>query len=152
VLAEQREIGQSVRVSTTDEGAARTLRPGVRVKVVRDPRWAGPWPAEPLGIIEPIFGEASHVVSGGIPSDWPRRADGTLHEFMVLFDEPQRDGDGDGPYPAALIWETYLLPIGEGEVDYGPDAQDRRSRLDKALRAVMEHPEVGERRTGQPYT
>jgi hypothetical protein len=63
---------------------------------------------------------------------------------MVVFDEPQRDGDGDGPYSSAVIWETYLVPIAEGEVDDAPDAQERRAARDRALRAVLEHPEGGE--------
>jgi hypothetical protein len=31
-----------------------------------------------------------------------------MREFMVFFDEPQIDGDGMGPYYAAVIWEKYL--------------------------------------------
>jgi hypothetical protein len=33
---------------------------------------------------------------------------GPMREFLVRFDEPQRDGDGAGPYYAAVIWEKYL--------------------------------------------
>ena len=118
------------------------ISPGARVKVLRDPRWVGPWPAEPLGTVEPIMGKPFNLVAS-MPSDWPRREDGTLREFMVVFDEPQLDGDGDGPYEAAVIWETYLTPVVGGSVDDTPAARDRRIGRDHALRYVMEHPGEG---------
>jgi hypothetical protein len=62
---------------------------------------------------------------------------------MVVFDEPQLDGDGDGPYRAAVIWETYLLPVSEGEVNDDVEARQLRQLRDAALRAVLEHPESG---------
>jgi hypothetical protein len=41
--------------------------------VLRDPRWAGPWPNDPTGRIEPILGEAFRVVpESAIPAAWPR--------------------------------------------------------------------------------
>jgi hypothetical protein len=36
--------------------------PGRRVKVVMDPQWTGPWPAEPLGVIVPIMGEPYQTI------------------------------------------------------------------------------------------
>ena len=63
---------------------------------------------------------------------------------MVIFDELQRDGDGDGPYEAAVIWETYLQSIDEGRVDNTDEARQRRAARDEALRSVLEHPERGE--------
>ena len=141
-----RQLAEDVGVSDLDERAD-ALRPGMRVKVLRDSRWNGPWPAEPTGTIEPVLGKPFRVVSpGAVPSDWPRRADGSVREFMVVFDSPQRDGDGDGPYSSAVIWETYLMPVGVGEVDESPDARTQRSARDRDLQAVLDHPEQGEQR------
>jgi hypothetical protein len=123
------------------------LRPGARVHVRRDERRNGPWPAEPTGTIETVLGQPFQAVTPRvIPTDWPRREDGTLREYMVVFDEPQTDGEGDGPYRAAVIWETYLEPLDE-PIGSGPppDLALRKAR-DAALRAVLEHPEVGEPR------
>jgi hypothetical protein len=33
---------------------------------------------------------------------------GSMPEYMVQFDEPQLDGNGAGPYYAAVIWAQYL--------------------------------------------
>ncbi len=38
----------------------------------------------------------------------PDEGRGPMHEFLIRFDEPQYDGDGAGPYYAAVIWEKYL--------------------------------------------
>jgi hypothetical protein len=31
--------------------------------------------------------------------------------YWVVFDDPQYDSDGDGPYRKALIWDRYLRPL-----------------------------------------
>jgi len=133
-------------LASNDRPGGDALGPGVRVKVRRDPAWAGPWPTEPLGTIEPFLGESFRlVVESSIPQASPRRDDGSLREFLVIFDEPQLDGDGGGPYEGAVIWETYLEATDDGPVSDTPTVQERAARGD-ALRAVLEHPERGERR------
>jgi hypothetical protein len=62
---------------------------------------------------------------------------------MVVFDEPQLDCEGDGPYQAAVIWETFLLPVSQGEVNDDIDARRRRELRDEALRTVLENPGSG---------
>lgn len=114
-----------------------SLRPGVRVKVRRAPDWSGPWPTEPLGIIEPFLGQPFRLVDRVRPAG-QRRRERMLREFWVVFDEPQTDGDGDGPYRAAAIWETYLEPIGEGVIDDTPEAQQAREAIDQAWRELSE--------------
>src|ERR1700728_3575703 len=80
------------------------LSPGRRVKVVRDPEWPGPWPAEPLGVIEPIMGEPYQTIDLRISAiNVPSSDRRIMREYLVQFDEPQRDTDGDGPYSAAVI-------------------------------------------------
>jgi hypothetical protein len=34
-----------------------------------------------------------------------------MPEYLVRFDEPQLDGEGQGPYYAAVIWEKYLRRV-----------------------------------------
>lgn len=89
------------------------VRPGARVKVIRDPRWAGPWPSEPTGVIDPDADFPIRVLDlAAMPEvNVPDADRGPMREFLVRFDEPQRDGDGAGPYHAAVIWEKYLQPI-----------------------------------------
>jgi hypothetical protein len=128
-----------------EDGDAGRLRPGVRVKVESDPRMAGTWPGAPTGIIEPFLGEAFRVVPvSSQPPTVPRPfGRDFLREYWVMFDAPQDDGSGDGPYSAASIFECYLEPIGEAELDVSPEASKRREGYDAALREVMEHPERG---------
>jgi hypothetical protein len=110
------------------------LGPGVRVRVRRDPAWDGPWPSEPTGTIEPVLGEPFRLVE---------HRNGTVREFMVVFDEPCLDADGDGPYEAAVIWEQYLEPLEMDEVPPSAESLDRRRTRDEALAAVLAHPEQG---------
>lgn len=86
------------------------VRPGARVKVVKDSQWEGPWPDEPIGIIDPDADFPVRVLDlATMPEITVPDADrGPMREFLVRFDEPQRDGDGAGPYTSAVIWEKYL--------------------------------------------
>ena len=113
------------------------LGPGWRVKLRLDPNWRGPWPGEPLGVIEPILGEPYRLVDAVGGGEFER-------EYMVRFDEPQMDGDGDGPYRAAVIWGRYLQPVEFVGRDESPENLARVGRDDEALRAVIEHPERGQ--------
>ena len=38
--------------------------------------------------------------------------DGVRRSYWVLFDEPQYDPDGDGPYIAAEVLDKYLESVG----------------------------------------
>jgi hypothetical protein len=125
-------------------------KPGDRVRVVRDPAWNGPWPAEATGIVEPILGKPFRVINTTDASfnvaDDER---GEVREFMVRFDEPQLDVEGDGPYRAATVWEKYLVVLDDRPVK--ETRSDRRARRvrDRALKEVIQHPERGEA-IGQP--
>lgn len=58
-----------------------------------------PWPGEPSGVI---------VRSGGsaLAGVWGRG--GGARMWWVEFDEPQRNSDGDGPFPSAQVHERFL--------------------------------------------
>jgi hypothetical protein len=77
------------------------LRSGVRVRAIKDPESGGPWPDEPLGVIEPALPDQLFVIS---QTKW-----GTVREYKVRFDAPQQDAQGQGPYVAAVIWQQYLV-------------------------------------------
>ncbi len=86
----------------------------MRVKVLRDAGWNGPWPAEPEGVIHP---DADCPVRAIDLSEMPEvqvdaEGRGPMREFMVLFDKPQTDGDGAGPDYSSVIWEKYLRLAG----------------------------------------
>lgn len=101
--------GQRVRASWRQVIVRATLRPvttedalsaGTRVRVRRDPTYGpGPWPAEPLGTITDAFEPHAVGVSTTAGNEWT---------YMILFDEPQRDVDGDGPYRASQVLARYL--------------------------------------------
>lgn len=80
----------------------RAMAPGTRVTVVQDPSWAGPWQAEFRGVIddfqppEPVGHAMAH--SGEL-------------SYWVVFDGPEYDSDGCGPYCKAQIWDRYLKPV-----------------------------------------
>ncbi|MFJ4798377.1 ferrous iron transport protein A [Kitasatospora purpeofusca] len=80
---------------------AAALAPGSRVTVIRDPAWDGPWQVEFLGT----------VADTGAPEpvDNPRAQAEEL-SYWVVFDEPQYDSGGSGPYRGAQIWDRYLRP------------------------------------------
>ncbi|MFD7398616.1 ferrous iron transport protein A [Streptomyces virginiae] len=83
------------------EWPSAALPAGSRVVVVRDPSGDGPWREEFLGTIDSMGAPE--------PVEHPRARAGEL-AYWVAFDEPQYDGDGDGPYRKALIWDRYLRP------------------------------------------
>lgn len=120
------------------------LQVGQRVRVIRDPDWPGPWPDEPIGVIEPILGEAFRVVDLTVSSinvpDSDRRL---MREYLVQFDEPQIDTSGDGPYSAAVIWEKYVTPFGDITPDFTDESVLRRRMRDEALEQVMNSPGEG---------
>jgi hypothetical protein len=33
-----------------------------------------------------------------------------MPEYLVRFDQPQIDCEGDGPFDSAVVWEKYLRP------------------------------------------
>jgi hypothetical protein len=117
---------------------------GQRVRVIRDPDWPGPWPQEPLGVVEPIMGAAFETVDLTSPAfrvpDSDRRL---MREYLIRFDEPQLDSSGDGPYRAAVIWEKYVVPEGDISMDLSDEAVLRRAKDDEALRQVIESPGDG---------
>jgi len=57
------------------------------------------WPAEPSGIIVRSAGSALQGV-------WGRASGGRL--WIVEFDEPQTNAQGDGPFATASLHEKYL--------------------------------------------
>lgn len=90
------------------------LRPGDRVRVVKDPAWNGPWPAEPFGVIDRDADAPIRVLDlAAMPEVVvPDEDRGPMPEYLVRFDEPQLDGDGQGPYVSAVIWAKYLRRAG----------------------------------------
>jgi len=74
----------------------------------------------------------------------PASEKGPTREYMVVFDEPQLDTDGDGPYSVAVIWEKYLRPLGEAGAVEASRASTGRAGRDDALRAVLEDPSSGD--------
>jgi hypothetical protein len=79
------------------------LRPGTRVRVIRDPDWRGPWEAaEFAGVVD--------AVRSPRPVQHPSARPGEL-VYFVAFDEAQYDSAGGGPYRKAQIWDRYLEPL-----------------------------------------
>ncbi|WP_370420923.1 hypothetical protein AB8O64_22285 [Streptomyces sp. QH1-20] len=74
---------------------------GTRVTVVRDSSWDGPWQVEFQGTIGDLYAPE--------PVRHSMARDGEL-EYWVVFDEPQYDSSGEGPYRGAQIWDRYLIP------------------------------------------
>lgn len=74
---------------------------GSRVRVRQDPDFPpGPWPSEPMGRIAAAPDGQSFVevdTRQGIERTW-----------WVVFDEPQLDTDGDGPYRESQVLERHL--------------------------------------------
>jgi hypothetical protein len=58
----------------------------------------GPWPAQPTG----------RVASG--PEMVPG-VRGPMATYWIVFDEPQLDTDGDGPYESSKVLAKYLVPF-----------------------------------------
>jgi len=96
---------------------------GARVRVRRDPTFAGPWPTEPVATIIPwpemLSGIDPNIVGGELfrvieHQSGPDRYRGEQRVYFVEFDEPQFDTDGPeggGPYRTASVWERHLEPL-----------------------------------------
>jgi hypothetical protein len=63
----------------------------------------GPWPTEPIGRITYRDAET--------PYRAVQTPKGVRRMWLVTFDEPQYDADGDGPYASSEILEKYLNTI-----------------------------------------
>jgi hypothetical protein len=78
------------------------MTPGTRVTVIQDPSWPGPWQAEFQGTIDDV--EPPELVQHS-----------TAHSgelvYWVVFDGPQYDSDGCGPYYKAQVWDRYLKQV-----------------------------------------
>ena len=77
---------------------------GERVRVRRDQEHGpGPWPAEPMGTI------ANHpLATQGAPWVITQTVSGPRRTYWIVFDEPQFDTDGDGPYGRSEVLDKYL--------------------------------------------
>jgi hypothetical protein len=86
-----------------DEQSAE-YRAGERVRVRRDQEHGpGPWPAEPTGIA------VAHPASAdGTPWVMTQTVSGPRRSYWIVFDDPQFDADGDGPYGSSEVLEKYL--------------------------------------------
>jgi hypothetical protein len=77
------------------------LSEGHRVRVRQDRDFPpGPWPAKPTGRVTAFSDGAVYrevVTRQGVQRMW-----------LVAFDEPQHDADGDGPYLSSEVLEKYL--------------------------------------------
>ncbi|MFE1897324.1 ferrous iron transport protein A [Streptomyces yangpuensis] len=91
------------------------LPPGGRVTVVRDPEWDGPWPVEFLGTID--------AMGAPEPNGHARALDGELL-YWVVFDAPQYDSAGDGPYRKAQIRGRHLRPEPDAEPTHSAPCPD----------------------------
>lgn len=89
------------------------MPPGTRVRVVQDTRWAGPWLREFSGVVDrtitPRYVDSAAANQGEL-------------EYSVLFDQPENDAQGDGPYRKAVIWDRYLRAA---------PSESRRGRLNE---------------------
>ena len=77
---------------------------GDRIRVRRDRRFGpGPWPSEPNGTIaaHPLSEEGA-IWRAAATTSGPRRF------YWIVFDVPQSDTDGDGPYEMAEVLDIYL--------------------------------------------
>jgi hypothetical protein len=80
---------------------------GARVKLRRDSEYPyGPWPNEPIGtaVEHPlgIEGRSWREVSTPV---------GTRCLYWIVFDLPQLDADGDGPYHAGEVLDKYVVAL-----------------------------------------
>lgn len=84
------------------------LEAGDRVRVLA--HWN--WPFDCTGRVEEPPKSAPLVGEGGGTWQGCRRVvqgrKGPIESFWVTFDEPQRDGDGDGPYRAGEVESEFL--------------------------------------------
>jgi hypothetical protein len=63
----------------------------------------GPWPSEPTGRLA--------ALPDGLPFDEVETLSGKQRMWFVIFDAPQRDADGDGPYRESQVLQKYLEAI-----------------------------------------
>jgi hypothetical protein len=92
-------VGRSL---SDDEWPVDALPPGTRVRVVKDKTWDGPWRRVFLGTVDRTI--VPRLLTHPAVRSCQR-------EYSVVFDEPQFDADGDGPYRKAVIWDRYLEPL-----------------------------------------
>jgi hypothetical protein len=99
-VLERRKLGMSIILAVT-----------TRVRVRSDPDFGpGPWPAEPIGTI------TAHPIDGA-PFTWADTTSGPVRQYWVVFDSPQFDANGDGPYVAGEVLARYIEPLEESERD-----------------------------------
>jgi hypothetical protein len=90
---------------------------GDRVRIRQDKDFPpGPWPGEPLGRVSQFAQHHLEMVKGRdvVPARHYLESEttlGPLREYFVVFDEPQLDADGDGPFESATILEIYIEPV-----------------------------------------
>ena len=78
------------------------FRVGDRVKVRQDPQFPpSPFPGEPLGRVETYPGMATPYREFVTPT-------GTHLMYWIVFETPQVDADGDGPYTSAEVNFKFL--------------------------------------------
>lgn len=82
----------------------RPLSPGDRVLILPDPVFVGPWPNECLATVISVA-RARNLT--------PQASRRNKFVYMVRFDEPQLDGDGDGPYTSTEVLSQYVARAGE---------------------------------------
>lgn len=86
------------------------LTPGTRVRVVIDSvsGW-GPWPDGPLATIS---GPAEDVV---VPPEFAELTSALAWRgrrwYPIVFDTPQYDADGEGPFTSVGVLEDFLEPL-----------------------------------------
>ena len=80
----------------------RPLPLGSRVRILKDPLFVGPWQKEFLATVDGVE-RAQHLT--------PESARRNKFVYMVSFDEPQLDGDGDGPYTAGEVLSQYVVRV-----------------------------------------
>ena len=84
--------------SRLEPGASREpLGVDARVRVLRDSDFGpGPWPAEPSGRVAAFPGADDAFAE--VDTRFGRE-----RSWWVVFDEPQFDGEGDGPYRGSEV-------------------------------------------------
>ncbi len=86
--------------------AADDLKVGQRVKIRRDQSYGpGPWPDEPTGEVR----LHPHAESGAV-SVPTQTTLGQRRTYWIVFDVPQFNVDGDGPYLSSEVLDLYLDP------------------------------------------
>ncbi|MEU5426421.1 ferrous iron transport protein A [Streptomyces olivoreticuli] len=84
-----------------DEWPRGSMSPGIHVTVIQDVSWDGPWQVEFQATIDDLYPPEPARGSGA--------REGEL-SYWVVFDEPQYNSDGEGPFRGAQIWDRYLKP------------------------------------------